>query len=613
MPEKKNKKVSFTEEDAVTLMQRYDATTVFTLLQEVAHYPHPKIDWCELVKKSATEISNAREYQMLWRHLAYRHSLPEIFEDGDEPLPHFQDDDSDLECELEAFPPVSVECASEAAACVKVMIASRTLSESAPSSSTIEAPLTINVPVCHSSRTPIENSQPSNLMQGTSIIFPVTVQRQTLPTISLTDGIETKGIVGGNMASKRKRKAWSEEEDMQLRAAVQRWGEGNWATMAKGDDFPIKRSATQLAQRWSILRKKDGCTNTGTITSTQYTTAEQLATRHSLSLALDMPFKKLTAPGMTDVKPSTSVKNQAQIRNTTEKVSSSLVPPQQPSQQALLGSSDLHAKSKLADEKPVLKGNLISDHVVKSATATLGTRVDPLSNTISQIKVAQVKNATDTKPAVSSLTKPSIYTNLPSDPKNKHATSLADKGAQVKHAVDTKPAVSSLIKPSISTNLPSDPKNKHVTPLADKVPLKQVVNPTKELKVSDPSTTPKEKVQENEPPKVTTGSQVDSSLEKGRFEKGQETSTPLVKISCGEEVSKDKANPVVVCEEQGSVKKATENNNIDKGSQNLDHDKKIDSINQSSNDQNANDKHVNLPVQDELSLSAKVVKSDGEC
>ena len=68
------------------ILRRYDATTVFTLLQEVAHYPHPKIDWCELVKKSATEISNAREYQMLWRHLAYRHSLPEIFEDGDEPL-----------------------------------------------------------------------------------------------------------------------------------------------------------------------------------------------------------------------------------------------------------------------------------------------------------------------------------------------------------------------------------------------------------------------------------------------------------------------------------------------------------------------------------------------
>jgi len=36
--------------------------------------------------------------------------------------PHFQDDDSDLECELEALPPVSVESASEAAACVKVHV-----------------------------------------------------------------------------------------------------------------------------------------------------------------------------------------------------------------------------------------------------------------------------------------------------------------------------------------------------------------------------------------------------------------------------------------------------------------------------------------------------------
>ncbi|MCH99485.1 myb-like DNA-binding domain protein [Trifolium medium] len=62
--------------------------------------------------------------------------------------------------------------------------------------------------------------------------------------------------------------------------------------------------------RWSTLRKKDGSTNssatatatnpvTPVATNTQYT-AEQLATRHSLNLALDMPFKKLTAPGMTD-------------------------------------------------------------------------------------------------------------------------------------------------------------------------------------------------------------------------------------------------------------------------------------------------------------------------
>ncbi|KAK7351224.1 hypothetical protein VNO77_10518 [Canavalia gladiata] len=576
MPEKKNKKVSFTEEDAATLLQRYDATKVLALLQEVAHYPKSKIDWNELAKKTSTGISNAKEYQMLWRHLAYRDALPENFEDAAEPL----DDDSDLECELEALPPVSVESASEAAACVKVMIASRTLSESTPSSSTIEAPLTINVPVWHSSRTYTESSLPSNLMHGTSIIFPVTVQRQTLPTVSSTDGIETKGLVGGNMGSKRKRKAWSEEEDIQLRAAVQRYGEGNWATMAKGDNFPIKRSPTQLAQRWSILRKKkDGSVNSGTIsTSTQYTTAEQLATRHSLSLALDMPFKKLTAPGMTDpVKNSTSVKNQVQIRNTTETVASSCVPLQYPSQQALLKSSASLAKSKLADEKPVLKGNPISNPTVKSTTA--GTQIVSPSNTISQV--------------------------------------------QVKNTVDTEPVGSSLTKSSISANLPSDLKDKHVTTVANDIPLKQDVNPSAEFRVSEPSSMSKEKVQQKEAPECITESQVDSNRDKERLDLDQVKSMPLVKIASGDEVSKDKSNPGA-CKEQGSDKtsnftsnpKATENSNLNKESQDLEQDKRMSSFNESSNDKNMNDKRVNLPVQEEMqpkSGFAKVVKTDGEC
>lgn len=110
MPEKKSKKASFSEEDATSLTQRsliylylmycslsyvlsfyfglcrYDATTVLTLLQEIAHYPHAKIDWNELVKKTSTGISSAREYQMLWRHLAYRDALSDNFEDGAQPL-----------------------------------------------------------------------------------------------------------------------------------------------------------------------------------------------------------------------------------------------------------------------------------------------------------------------------------------------------------------------------------------------------------------------------------------------------------------------------------------------------------------------------------------------
>ncbi|GAU23663.1 hypothetical protein TSUD_304380 [Trifolium subterraneum] len=309
MLEKNPKKLTFSEIDAATLTQRYDATTVLTVLQELTHYTESKFDWNELVKKTTSGISNAREYQMLWRHLAYRYDLPEnLDEEGVEPM----DDDSDIDCELESFPSASAESTLEPSACVKVIIASRTLSESTPSSSTIEAPLAVNFPVCCSSRTPKEISLSSNLMEQTSIMFPVFVNRQTLPTVSSTDALETKGTVGGTMANKRKRKGWSEEEDNELRAAVQRWGEGNWATLAKGDHFSFKRTATQLSQRWSTLRKKDGSTNssatnpvttntpvTPVTTNTQYT-AEQLATRHSLNLALDMPFKKLTAPGMTD-------------------------------------------------------------------------------------------------------------------------------------------------------------------------------------------------------------------------------------------------------------------------------------------------------------------------
>lgn len=65
---------------------RYSATTVLTLLQEVANFPGAKIDWDRLVKKTSTGISNAREYQMLWRHLAYRDALLDRLEDEAEPL-----------------------------------------------------------------------------------------------------------------------------------------------------------------------------------------------------------------------------------------------------------------------------------------------------------------------------------------------------------------------------------------------------------------------------------------------------------------------------------------------------------------------------------------------
>ena len=59
---------------------------MLSLLQEVAQVEDAKIDWNALVKRTATGITNPREYQMLWRHLAYRDPLLENLEDEAKPL-----------------------------------------------------------------------------------------------------------------------------------------------------------------------------------------------------------------------------------------------------------------------------------------------------------------------------------------------------------------------------------------------------------------------------------------------------------------------------------------------------------------------------------------------
>lgn len=56
-------------------VHRYDASTVLKLLQEIANHAHWKINWNELVNKSSTGISSAKEYRILWRHLAYGYPL----------------------------------------------------------------------------------------------------------------------------------------------------------------------------------------------------------------------------------------------------------------------------------------------------------------------------------------------------------------------------------------------------------------------------------------------------------------------------------------------------------------------------------------------------------
>ncbi|KAL9305582.1 putative transcription factor MYB-HB-like family [Arabidopsis thaliana] len=263
-----------TEGDIATLLLRYDMETILRMLQEISYCSETKMDWNALVKKTTTGITNAREYQLLWRHLSYRHPLLPV-EDDALPL----DDDSDMECELEASPAVSHEASVEAIAHVKVMAASYVLSESdILDDSTVEAPLTINIPYALPEDSPEPSESPWS-SRGMNINFPVCLQK-----VTSTEGMNGNGSAGISMAFRRKRKRWSAEEDEELFAAVKRCGEGNWAHIVKGD-FRGERTASQLSQRWALIRKR--CyTSTSVSQCGLQGTEAKLTVNHALSLAL---------------------------------------------------------------------------------------------------------------------------------------------------------------------------------------------------------------------------------------------------------------------------------------------------------------------------------------
>ncbi|PON49776.1 GAMYB transcription factor [Parasponia andersonii] len=416
---KKQRKGSVGEEDIATLLQRYTATTVLALLHEVANCTEVKIDWNALVVNTSTGISNAKEFQMLWRHLAYRHTLLENFEDGDQPL----DDDSDLEYELEAVPAVSTEASTEAAACVKVLIASGLPSDSIRSGSTVEAPLTINIPNGLSSRA---LDQQSCSMQGTNITVPVSVQKQPVPSATFTD-LDTNRSAVGNLQNRRKRKPWSEAEDMELIAAVKKCGEGNWANMLRGD-FKGDRTASQLSQRWSIIRKRNGNLNLGGKSNGTQLSEAQLAARHAMSVALKMPVKSITA-GTTTTNSlartnsagnsaiTNATKHSMLITGETSMSGSSFLQSLKQSQENLtsktspVGSLGPTAKSRVPLKKPVLKSAPSSDAMVRATAVAAGARIASPSDAASLLKAAQAKNAVHIMPTGGGPVKSSMATS----------------------------------------------------------------------------------------------------------------------------------------------------------------------------------------------------------
>lgn len=422
---KKNKKGVISEEDVSTLLQRYTATTLLALLQEVAQFDEAKIDWNALVKKTSTGISNAREYQMLWRHLAYRHVLPEKFDDGAYPL---DDDDSDLESELEAFPSVTSEASTEAAACVKVLIASGLPSDSThPNNTTVEAPLTINIPNGQPLRATSENSQP-DVMRGVNIRVPVSVQKLSLPAVTscpASEVYDANGSGSGIFPPRRKRKPWSEAEDMELIAAVQKLGEGNWASIVRGE-FKGDRTASQLSQRWAIIRKRHGNLNVGTVSIAPQLSETQRAARDAVKMALDPhpAAKSLIASSAGTKTPNNCVPPtftaeaspaQHQSQQRTMMTKSSSIWPVGPA-----------AKSQVMLAKASEKSILSSDPV-RAAAVAAGARIATQSDAASLLKAAQAKNAVHIMPTGSSSIKSSmtggISTHLDVNPNTRFISS----------------------------------------------------------------------------------------------------------------------------------------------------------------------------------------------
>ncbi|KAM4069259.1 hypothetical protein ACJW30_12G077000 [Castanea mollissima] len=532
----KKQKKSFISEDGISsLLQRYSAATVLALLQEVTHSAEVNMDWNALVKNTSTGISDAREYQMLWRHLAYHHSLLHKFDHGALPL----DDDSDLESEVEAFPPVSCESSTEAAACVKVLIASGLPSDtSLPTSSIVEAPLTINIPSGSSSRvSPSENSEATCSMQGMNITVPVSVQKQPLPSAAAPhEVLDANGSANGSIPLRRKRKPWSEDEDLELIAAVQKCGEGNWANILRGD-FKGNRTATQLSQRWAIIRKRRGKLNVGTNPSGSQLSEERRAAHHAISLAL-MPVKSLTA-----ARPAgTSTTSNSVLPTTTAeavKIGSSSLQAKGQSQQgpvpkksSPVGSLGSTEKSRVSAKKPLTKPGICSDSALRETAVAAGARIASPSDVASFIKATQAKNAVHIKPTGVSSTKlpmpRGVSTQIETQTNVRYVGTGLEAASSSSHpAVTVIPiashsgsvkAVSPTIQHSPSTfatslKMSSEQTNIVSSTLPPEVLPKQEVKTAEEIKACASGNAPKEQVQEDKTDDSAEGAVVDDQAE----------------------------------------------------------------------------------------------------
>ncbi|KAF6145819.1 hypothetical protein GIB67_028814 [Kingdonia uniflora] len=424
---KKKQKKSFTSEDDMSpLLNRYSPTTIIALLQEIYQFADTKMDWKSIVKKTSTGITNPREYQNLWRHLAYRLALSENVEDGVEPL----DDDSDLESELEVYPTVTVEESQEAGAYAKVLLASGLPSD--PNCETAEAPLIINIPNGHASRGPLDDSQPF-CSQGKNITIPVTVQVQQLPTgMASTEGLEGNGPATGGLPQKKKKIPWTQEEDKILIAAVEEYGEKNWAIIIR-KYFNGERTNSQLAQKWAFIKKRNphlvpgGSVPTGASASSLLSESQQATlatTRFSIESAIKMPLlNRFISAGSTASTPNSNSQSSSPI--TPGEASGSL---QKGVSKPRLPPKKLSTAPAMAPAGP--------NSMIQAAAVAAGARIANPSTAASLLKAAQSKNVVRIRPGggnllITSMSGATSATNQSGKPSNVHymRTGLASASA----------------------------------------------------------------------------------------------------------------------------------------------------------------------------------------
>ncbi|KAI3849201.1 hypothetical protein MKX03_030194 [Papaver bracteatum] len=287
---------------------------------------------------------------MLWKHLAYCDKLPEaVDEKPEQPL---NDGDSDLE----ASPPATDEASLEAAACVKVLLASGSSDDVGGGPAR---------PTCQDSKSPLDNNpQPCSLNEMNTIV-PVSVKKQSSAAVTTAKGLD------GTPAKRRKRKTLTPEEDNELIAAVKKLGERNWANILKADIFKGDRTASQLSQRWGIIRKR--------LRNRQNELTEQrVSTNRAVTQALSMPMNNNLSATCT-IGPANLVASAATV-------SSQQIPLHSPK-----GTSGVIAKPRSITKRTA---PVVPNPVIQAAAIAAGTCTATPSTAISVLKSCTIQGVT---------------------------------------------------------------------------------------------------------------------------------------------------------------------------------------------------------------------------